>query len=107
MQRSPAALARLGLRLGEPIRFRQNNKGRWIVGKVEGIEDDGSIQLRDPNGATRSLRAEVLEIRRPGSSGRLRWCIVSDVAVNFDTAVHRAGVHDNCVRFCVCQFFGI
>jgi hypothetical protein len=84
MQRSPAALARLGLRLGEPIRFQLNNKGRWIVGKVEGIEDDGSIQLRDPDGATRSLRAEVLEIRRPGSRGRLRWCIVSDVAVTWE-----------------------
>ena len=53
MQRSPAALARLGLRLGEPIRFQQHGKGRWIIGKVEGIEDDGSIQLRDPNGAAR------------------------------------------------------
>ena len=84
MQRSPAALARLGLRHGEAIRFRRNGTGRWVVGKVLGIEDDGSIALRDPDGSARSLRAEVVEIRRPGSRGRLRWCVVSDVAVTWE-----------------------
>lgn len=84
MQRSPAALARLGLRTGESIRFRRNSTSRWIVGKVVGIEADGSILLRDPDGSARSLRAEVVEIRRPGSRGRLRWCAVSDVAVTWE-----------------------
>ena len=84
MQRSSAALARLGLRIGEPIRFRRNGTSRWVVGKVLGIEADGSILLRDPDGSARSLRAEVLEIRRPGSRGRLRWCVVSDVAVTWE-----------------------
>jgi len=84
MQRSPAALARLGLRIGEPIRFRRNGSGRWVVGKVVGVEADGSILLRDPDGSARSLRAEVVEIRRPGSRGRLRWCVVSDVAVTWE-----------------------
>lgn len=84
MQRTPAALARLGLRYGEAIRFRRNYTGRWIVGKVAGIEDDGSILLRDPDGSARSLRAEFVEIRRPGSRGRLRWCVVSDVAVTWE-----------------------
>lgn len=84
MQRSPTALARLGLRSGEPIRFRRRPGGRWVVGKVLGIEADGSIALRDPDGRARSLRAEMVQIRRPGSRGRLRWCVVSDVAVTWE-----------------------
>ena len=84
MYNSPAALARLGLRPGEPIRFRRNNTGRWIVAKVTGIAMDGSVNLRDPDGSARSLRPEFLEIRRPGSRGRLRWAVVSDVAVTWE-----------------------
>ena len=84
MHRSPSTLARLGLRLGEPIRFRRNDKGRWIVGRVAGIASDGSVTLRDPDGSARSLRAERLEIRRPGSRGRLRWQVVSDVAITWE-----------------------
>lgn len=84
MNISPTALARLGLRLGEPIRFRRSNTGRWIVGKVSGIEADGSIALRDPDGSARSLRAEVVEVMRPGSRGRLRWSVVSDVAITWE-----------------------
>lgn len=84
MQRSPAALARLGLRRGEPIRFRRRDRGRWIVGKVSGIAADGSITLHDPDGSARSLRPEHVEIRRPGSRGRLRWRVVSEVAVTWE-----------------------
>ncbi len=82
--RSASALARLGLRPSEAIRFRRNDKGRYIVGRVEGIESDGSVTLRDPDGSARSLRPERLEIRRPGSRGRLRWQIVSDVAITWE-----------------------
>ena len=82
MHRSPSTLARLGLRLGEPIRFRRNDKGRWIVGRVAGVAADGSVTLRDPDGSARSLRAERVEIRRPGS--RLRWQQVSDVAITWE-----------------------
>ncbi len=84
MHRSPAALARLGLRAGEPIRFKRRDRGRWIVGKVAGIATDGSITLRDPDGSARSLRPERVEIRRPGARGRLRWCAVSEVAVTWE-----------------------
>lgn len=84
MHRSPATLARFGLRLGEAIRFRRNNRGRWVVGKVAGIATDGSITLRDPDGSARSLRPEFVEIRRPGSRGRLRWSVVSDVALTWE-----------------------
>jgi len=81
--RSPVTLARLGLRAGEPIRFRRNDKGRWVVGRVVGIASDGSVTLRDPDGSARSLRAERVEIRRPGSRGRLCWQLVSDVAITW------------------------
>lgn len=84
MYRSASALARLGLRSGEPIRFKRNHKGRYIVGEVEGIETDGSVTLRDPDGSARSLRPERVEIRRPGSRGRLRWQVVSDVAITWE-----------------------
>ncbi len=76
--RSAAALERLGLRPAEAIRFKRNDRGRHIVGKVEGVEMDGSVTLRDPDGSARSLRPERVEIRRPGPKGRLRWQFVSD-----------------------------
>lgn len=78
------ALGRLGLRQGEAIRFRRRDRGRWIVGRVEAIETDGSVTLRDPDGSARSIRPERLEIRRPGSRGRLRWRVVSEVAVTWE-----------------------
>lgn len=70
--------------MGELIRFRRHDKGRWVVGRVVGIEFDGSIAIRDPDGSARSLRAERVEVRRPGSRGRLRWSVVSDVAVTWE-----------------------
>lgn len=84
MHRSAPALARLGLRLGEAIRFKRHGTERYIVGRVEGIETDGSVALRDPDGSARSLRAERVEIRRPGPHGRLRWQVVSEVAITWE-----------------------
>ncbi len=77
-------LRAIGLRPGEPIRFRRNDSGRWIVGKVARIEADGSVTLHDPDGAARSLRPERVEVRRPGARGRLVWKVVSDVAVTWE-----------------------
>ena len=74
----------VGLRLGEPIRFRRHEGGRWLVGKVVRIEPDGSITLHDPDGASRSHRPESVMVRRPGSRGRLVWKTVSDVAVTWE-----------------------
>ena len=84
MHRSPTALARLGLRPGEAGRFRRSERARPVVGRIVGIEIDGSIALRDPDGSARSLRPERVEIRRPGPRGRLRWQVVSDVAVTWE-----------------------
>ena len=74
----------VGLRLGEQIRFRRNEAGRWVVGKVARVEPDGSITLHDPDGAARSLRPERVQVRRAGTRGRLVWKAVSDVAVTWE-----------------------
>lgn len=74
----------VGLHLGESIRFRRHEGGRWLVGKVARVEPDGSITLHDPDGAARSLRPERVQVRRPASRGRLAWKTVSDVAVTWE-----------------------
>ncbi len=74
----------VGLHLGEAIRFRRHKGGRWLIGKVARVEADGSITLHDPDGAARSLKPETLQVRRPGSRGRLVWMAVSDVAVTWE-----------------------
>jgi hypothetical protein len=84
MMTDPALLARLGLHAGEPVRFRKNGAGRWLSGKVAGVASDGSITFHDANGAARSLRPEMIEVRRPGARGRLRWQLVSEVAVTWE-----------------------
>jgi hypothetical protein len=77
-------LRRLGLRSGETVRFRKGETGRWFAGKMHGVAADGSITVHDANGAARSLRAERVEVRRPGSRGRLCWQRVSDVAITWE-----------------------
>lgn len=74
----------IGLHLGESIRFRRHEGGRWLVGKVARVEADGSITLHDPDGAARSLRPERVQVRRPASRGRLAWKTVSEVAVTWE-----------------------
>lgn len=78
-------LAAVGLLHGEPIRFKRLEGRRWMVGKVVRIESDGSITLRDSDGAARSHRPETLQVRRPhGARGRLVWKYVSEVAVTWE-----------------------
>ena len=79
-----ALLTTLGLRAGEPIRFRRNGTGRWVEGKVAGVAADGSILLYDPDGSARNLRPEVVQVRRPGPRGRLVWRVVSEVAITWE-----------------------
>lgn len=80
----PAVLAAIGLRPGEPIRFRRVESRRWEVGRVARVEHDGSITLFDTDGGARSQRPEVLQVQRPGRRGRLVWRTVSDVAVTWE-----------------------
>lgn len=81
---SDYTLNAVGLRPAEQIRFRRAGGGRWIVGKVARVEPDGSITLHDPDGSARSLRPERVEVRRPGTRGRLVWKTVSDVATTWE-----------------------
>jgi len=81
---SERTLVAVGLHLGESIRFRRHEGGRWLIGKVAKVEPDGSITLHDPDGAARSLRPNRVQVRRPGSRGRLVWKTVSDVAVTWE-----------------------
>jgi len=77
-------LARLRLTSGEPVRFRKAEGGRWLPGKMSGVAADGSITIHDANGAARSLRPERVEVRRPGSRGRLCWQPISEVAITWE-----------------------
>ena len=80
----PILLQRLGLRAGERVRFRRHGTGRRVEGRMAGISPDGSIKLFDPDGSARNLRPDAVEVRRPGSGGRLRWQLVSEVAVTWE-----------------------
>ncbi|MCU1395150.1 MAG: hypothetical protein JWM34_3578 [Ilumatobacteraceae bacterium] len=81
----PVVLEQIGLRAGEPVRFRKGDSGRWIAGRIAGISADGSIMLHDvPQGAARSLRPDRLEVRRPGGRGRLTWQNVGVVAITWE-----------------------
>jgi hypothetical protein len=79
-----ATLAKLGLRAGEPVRFRKAEGGRWFAGKMSGVAVDGSITVFDANGNARSLRPERVEVRRPGGRGRMTWQAVSAVAITWE-----------------------
>ncbi len=79
-----STLQRLGLRAGEPVRFRKGDTGRWFNGRMQGVAVDGSITVFDANGAARTIRPERVEVRRPGGRGRMCWQTVSDVAITWE-----------------------
>ena len=81
---SSGVLLQLGLKAGEPVRFRKAEQGRWFHGTMAGVAVDGSINLFDANGGARSIRPERVEVRRPNVRGRLVWRLVSDVAVTWE-----------------------
>jgi hypothetical protein len=68
-----AALAALGLRPGDRVRFRRRDAGRWQEGAVERVERDGSVGLRDAKGAARALPVDRLEVRTNGPRGAVTW----------------------------------
>jgi len=78
-------LEQVGLRAGEPVRFRRGEAGRWLQGTISCVNADGSITLHDTSqGAARSLRPDRLEVRRPGARGRLTWQNVGVVAITWE-----------------------
>ena len=74
----------IGLRPGEPARFRRNDAGRWIEGRLTRVEADGSVTLHDRDGSARSLRPERVQVRRPGPRGQLTWQYVDAVATTWE-----------------------
>jgi hypothetical protein len=71
-------LAALGLVGGERVRWRDKPGGRWREGTVEGRERDGSVGVRDGNGASRALIVDRLEVRTRGPRGARTWEPLAD-----------------------------
>jgi hypothetical protein len=66
-------LAAVGLVGGEQVRWRDRSGGRWRQGTVVGRERDGSVGVRDGNGASRALTVDRLEVRARGPRGARVW----------------------------------
>ena len=73
-------LAALGLRSGEPVRWRPTEAARWQVGVVTRRERDGSIGVTDHRGLARSFAVERLEVGCAGPRGAPRWEPLADRA---------------------------
>jgi hypothetical protein len=67
------SLAPLGLKVGERVRWRRRSGGHWHGGVVIGREADGSIAVRDAQGAWRSITVDRLEARVEGRRGAVHW----------------------------------
>jgi hypothetical protein len=67
------SLDTLGLRPGEPVRWRRRDGAHWHEGTVIRREPDGSVAVRDADGAWRSIRVDRLEARTRTRRGTLRW----------------------------------
>jgi hypothetical protein len=70
---SSSSLATLGLRPGEPVRWQRRAGGNWHNGVVIRREADGSIAVRDAQGAWRSITVDRLEARSRGRRGAVHW----------------------------------
>jgi len=64
---------RLGLRLGEAVRFRRVDRSRWQDGVVVGVERDGSLGVRDQSGASRAVPLADVLVRASGRRGARTW----------------------------------
>ena len=63
----------LGIAPGDHVRFRRQEGERWKQAVVVRRERDGSIGLRDPKGAARSIPIERIEVRATGPRGGVVW----------------------------------
>jgi len=73
-------LADVGLHEGETVRWRRLDGGHWQTGTVIGLERDGSVAVRDTDGAWRSIVVDRLEAKRPNRRGRLVWQPLEDAS---------------------------
>jgi hypothetical protein len=69
----PTELVSLGLRVGDRVRFRRRANGHWHEATVEGREKDGSVAIRDTDGASRAITIDRLEVRTRGPRGAVVW----------------------------------
>jgi hypothetical protein len=69
----------LALVAGEPVRWRRQPGARWHQGTVIGREADGSVGVRDGNGAWRSIPVERLEAQIVTKRGAKRWRPATEV----------------------------
>lgn len=63
----------LGLEAGDCVRFRRRPEERWKEATVARLERDGSIGLRDSNGAACAIVASAIQVRALGPRGRATW----------------------------------
>lgn len=76
---NPSDLVALGLRVGERVRFRRRDDQRWKEARLERVERDGSLGVRDVKGASRAIPVEQVEVRRTGPRGGTVWVPVRDL----------------------------
>jgi hypothetical protein len=72
-RRPQVQLGSVGLSPGETVRWQATPGGRWRSGVALHLEQDGSLEVRDANGALRSLRLERVQVRRPGLTASGAW----------------------------------
>jgi len=77
---SDDGLLRVGLRKGDRVRFRRGPHEQWKEAVVVRRERDGSIGLRDRNGASRAITIELIEVRARGPRGGMVWEPLADRA---------------------------
>ena len=77
---APSELVALGLRPGDRVRWRRGESEHWKEAKVERVERDGSLGVRDTKGAARAIPIERVEVRRKGRRGGVVWEPVIRVA---------------------------
>ena len=77
---NPEGLAVLGLTVGENVRWRPLQGGRWHNGRVTGRESDGSIGVVDSRGLARSIEVDRLEVTATGARGARTWEPLTDRA---------------------------
>jgi hypothetical protein len=69
----------LALHAGDRVRFRRSAGQHWQEAVVEGWERDGSVALRDTNGASRAIMPELIEVHvTTRGRGRGRWIPATD-----------------------------
>lgn len=68
-----SALLEVGLRPGDRVRYRKKDGGAWQEARVERRERDGSIGVRDANGAARAIPVDRLQVRGTGKRGGTVW----------------------------------